>query len=117
MAAEIKKTENKILFFYNRNNIFWIIIFLMFVWYIIIRPEYNIHLLRSEGKETKGRIYRKSSVGSKGTIRCFYNFEVEGEIFEGFYDNSKLYQWDSIEIIYFKKDPNLNQAKQFVDDY
>jgi len=93
--------------------IFFIIVFLFFVF----RNNNNIGKLRNEGQETKGRIYRKSSVGSKGTIRCFYNFEVEGRNYEGFYDNPKLKQWDSIEIIYYRKDPNLNQAKQFVNDY
>ena len=87
------------------------------MWYIVIRPNYNIYKLRNNGQETKGRIFRKSGVGSKGTIRCFYNFEVKGIEYEGFYDNPKLNQWDSLEIIYYKSDPSLNQAKQFVDDY
>jgi hypothetical protein len=112
--SEPNKSKNLIL---NKSKIFWILFSLLFIWLIIIRPEYNISKLRNEGQETKGRIYRKSGVGSKGTIRCFYNFEVEGKNYEGFYDNDNLNQWDNIEIIYYIKDPSLNQAKQFVFDY
>ena len=103
--------------FLKRRQIFWILFTLLFIWYIILRPENNISKLRNDGIETKGRIYRKSGIGSKGTIRCFYNFEVEGKSYEGFYDNPKLNQSDSLEIIYYLKDPTLNQAKQFVLDY
>lgn len=84
---------------------------------LVFRNNNNISKLRNDGKEVKGMIFRKSVVGSKGTIRCFYNFEVEGKNYEGFYDNNKLRQGDSLEIIYYTKDPSLNQAKQFVLDY
>ncbi len=84
---------------------------------LVFRNNNNISKLRNDGNEVKGLIYKKSEVGSKGTIRCFYNFEVECQIYEGFYDNNNLNQWDSIEIIYYIKDPSLNQAKQFVLDY
>jgi hypothetical protein len=101
----------------GKSQIFWLVFLILFIWFIIIRPDYNISKLRNDGKDIKGVIYRKSGVGSKGTIRCFYNFEVEGRNYEGFYDNNRLNQWDSLEIIYYSKDPNLNQAKQFVIDY
>ena len=101
----------------KRSQIIWLLLSLLFIWYVLIRPEYHISKLRKEGIETKGRIYRKSSVGSKGTTRCFYDFEVNGKSYEGFYDNSKLNQWDILKIIYYKNDPNLNQAKQFVLDF
>ena len=101
----------------NSTKIFWIIISLIAVWLLFIRPEVNIRNLRNNGQETKGIIYSKKGVGSKGTIRCFYRFEINGRTYEGFYDNEKLNQWDSLEIIYYISDPSLNQAKQFVDDY
>lgn len=82
-----------------------------------IRPEINIFILKKNGQKTKGIIYKKSGVGSKGTIRCYYNFNVKGKEYEGFYDNPKLNQFDSLVIIYYLKDPRLNQAKQFFDDY
>jgi hypothetical protein len=104
-------------FILNKSKIFWILFSFLFLWLIIIRPENNISKLRKEGQEIKGRIYRKSAVGSKGTIRCFYIFDLNGKVYEGFYDNPKLNKWDSIEIIYYIKDPNLNQAKQFVKEY
>lgn len=91
--------------------------FFLIVIYFVIRNYSNISKLRNDGIETKGWIYRKSSVGSKGTIRSFYTFEVGGKTYEGFYDNPGLKQWDSISIIYYRNDPSLNQAKQFVEDY
>jgi hypothetical protein len=119
MAMAIKKGKFvvKKYFSLSKSQIFWLIFSVLFIWYIIIRPDYNISRLRDDGKEVKGWIYRKSGVGSKGTIRCFYNFEVKGKDYEGFYDNNKLSQGDSLEIIYYTKDPSLNQAKQFVLDY
>ena len=117
MAIKNEKLPLKKSFSISKSQIFWLVFSVLFIWYIIIRPDYNISNLRNDGKEVKGRIYRKSGVGSKGTIRCFYNFEVEGKSYEGFYDNKKLNQWDSLDIIYYKKDPTLNHAKQFVLDY
>jgi hypothetical protein len=102
--------------FFKKIPLLWILIIVVFL-VLLFRNDYNISKLRNEGEEVKGRIYRKSGDGSKGTIRCFYNFEVAGKQYEGFYDNKHLNQWDSLEIIYYRKDPNLNQAKQFVDDY
>ena len=99
------------------RRIFWFSAIILGIWIIFIRPEVNISKLKKEGQETKGVIYRKSGVGSKGTIRCFYNFDVDGKQYEGFYDTDDLKQWDSIEIIYYSKDPALNQSKKFVQDY
>jgi hypothetical protein len=117
MANKKGKLAVKKSFTTSKSQFFWLILAVLFIWYIIIRPNYNINKLKNEGKEVKVRIYRKSGVGSKGTIRCFYNFEVEGQSYEGFYDNKNLNQWDSIDIIYHKKNPSLNQAKQFVMDF
>jgi hypothetical protein len=112
----IKKCSDGNKFFLNKIPPLWIFFIIVFL-FLVFRNNNNISKLRNEGQETKGRIYRKSGVGSKGTIRCFYNFDVNGKVYEGFYDNPKLNQWDSLEIIYYRKDPNLNQAKQFVTDY
>jgi len=102
--------------FFQKIPLLWIFLAVVFL-FLIFRNNSNISKLRKDGKETKGQIYRKSGVGSKGTIRCFYNFEVDEKQYEGFYDNDDLKQWDSLVIIYYIKDPTLNQAKQFVDDY
>lgn len=99
------------------TKIFWILVGLISIWILLIRPEINMNKLRKNGQVANGIIYSKKGVGSKGTIRSFYNFEVAGKQYEGFYDNPKLNQRDSLEIIYYRKDPSLNQAKQFVDDY
>lgn len=112
MALVVKKVKNIL----TNIPVLWVVLILALS-LVIFRNNLNIQKLRSEGIETKGRIYRKSSVGSKGTTRCFYDFEVNGKSYEGFYDNSKLNQWDILEIIYYKNDPNLNQAKQFVLDF
>lgn len=99
------------------KKIFWTTIIIIISWIIFIKPEYNISKLKKSGKLVKGIIYRKSLVGSKGTIRCFYNFDVDGIKYEGFYDNDAYKKGDSLEIIYYIEDPSLNQAKQFVEDY
>jgi len=109
---EINRIKSSLL----KTPLIWVVLILAFI-FLVFRNNNNIDKLREEGQEVKGIIYRKSGVGSKGTIRCFYSFEVAGKQYEGFYDNPKLNQWDSLEIIYYKSDPSLNQAKQFVEDY
>lgn len=99
------------------RKLIWLSLALVGIWLLFIRPELNISKLKSYGVETKAIVYRKSAVGSKGTIRCFYKFMVQGNEYEGFYDNEKINQGDSIVIVYYAKEPSLNQSKQFVLNY
>lgn len=85
--------------------------------FLIIRNNSNINDLKVNGKQTKAFFYEVKSVGSKGTIRGFYRFEVEGSFYNGFYDDDNLKKYDSIDVIYLPNDPNKNQAKPFVDNY
>jgi hypothetical protein len=98
-------------------NLLWIVIFLLLIWYVGIRPEVRISELQKNGKQVTGYLYEVKGVGSKGTIRGFYKFEVNNNFYEGFYDNDKLVKYDNIEIIYLPDNPEMNQAKQFVEDY
>lgn len=110
-----KNIINNILKF-NFQRIYWIIVAIVFIWFVFIKPEYEIIRLKFYGQETKGWIYEKSNRGSRRSIRCFYYFNVDYKIFEGFSNNAKLNKGDSIEIIYYIKDPNINRPKQFVVD-
>jgi hypothetical protein len=105
--------------FINRykSSLIWIVIILLLFWYIGIRPEIRISELKKNGKQVTGYLYEVKGVGSKGTIRGFYKFRVNDNLYEGFYDNDELVKYDSIEIIYLPENPELNQAKQFVEDY
>jgi hypothetical protein len=84
---------------------------------LVIRNYWNINQLSSKGVGMKVRLYLVKSIGSKGTVRCFYNFKVNNESYEGFYDSDKFNQGDSIEIIYLPSNPEKNQAKQFILGY
>ena len=86
-------------------------------WYVGIRPEMRISELQKNGKQVRGYLYEVKGVGSKGTIRGFYKFQVNNNVYEGFYDNDELVKYDNIEIIYLPDNPEKNQAKQFVEDY
>ena len=99
-----------------KNYYLWILIVLFMV-YISIRNNYNISQLQKNGKQATGYLYEVKGVGSKGTIRGFYKFRVNNNLYEGFYDNDELVKYDSIEIIYLPDNPEKNQAKQFVQDY
>nr|WP_315148465.1 hypothetical protein [uncultured Flavobacterium sp.] len=85
--------------------------------YISIRNNNNISQLQKNGKQVTGYLYEVKGVGSKGTIRGFYKFRVNDNLYEGFYDNDELVKYNSIEIIYLPENPEMNQAKQFVEDY
>ena len=85
--------------------------------FFVIRNNYEITKLRQSGKLTKGFIYEKKSVGSKGTIRSFYRFYVNDVYYEGFDDKEDLTKHDSIIVIYNPDNPELNRTKEFVEDY
>ena len=99
-----------------KNYYLWILIVLFMV-YISIRNNNNISQLQINGKQVTGYLYEVKGVGSKGTIRGFYKFRVNNNLYEGFYDNDELVKFDSIEIIYLPENLEKNQAKQFVEDY
>lgn len=101
----------------HKSNLIWIAIILLIFWYIGIRPELRISELRNDGKQTKAYLYKVKGVGSKGTIRGFYRFVINNNLYEGFYDNDELIKYDSIDIIYLPDNPKRNQAKKFVEDY
>ena len=100
-----------------KSKIVWTVIILLMFWYLGIRPEIRISKLKENGKQTKAYLYEVKGVGSKGTIRGFYRFEINNNLYEGFYDNDKLVKFDSIDIIYLPDNPERNQAKKFVEDY
>jgi hypothetical protein len=98
---------------------YWLWLFvIIFIIYLTIRNNSNITDLKEKGKTTIGYIYDVRSVGSKGTIRCFYRFKINNyNYYEGFYDDDNLKKYDSLQIIYLPDNPKKNQAKKFVDDY
>ncbi|KAF2336654.1 hypothetical protein [Flavobacterium nitrogenifigens] len=100
-----------------KNSLIWIVIILLMFWFLGIRPEIRVSELKENGKLTKAYLYEVKRVGSKGTIRGFYRFKVNNNLYEGFYDNDNLKISDSIDIIYLPDNPERNQAKQFVEDY
>lgn len=109
--------ENKSSFVNKIKANFVLILFICFIIFLIIRNNNNNNELQENGKQTKAYLYEVKGVGSKGTIRGFYRFEINNNLYEGFYDNDKLVKYDSIDVIYLPDNPERNQAKQFVEDY
>lgn len=96
---------------------FVLILFILFIIFLVVRNNYNNNDLKNNGKQTRAYLYEVKRVGSKGTIRGFYRFEINNNLYEGFYDNDNLKESDSIDIIYLPDNPERNQAKQFVKDF
>lgn len=96
---------------------FVLILFIVFIIFLVVRNNDNNDELNKNGKQTRTFLYKVKRVGSKGTIRGFYRFEINNILYEGFYDNDNLKENDSIDIIYLPDNPERNQAKQFVEDY
>ena len=104
--------------FVNRiKSNFVLILFIFFIIFLVLRNNNNNDELQKKGKQAKAYLYKVKGVGSKGTIRGFYRFEINNNLYEGFYDNDKLVKYDSIDIIYLPDNPERNQAKKFVEDY
>jgi hypothetical protein len=101
----------------HKNSLIWIPLVLLMIWYLGVRPEIRISELRNDGKQIKAFLYEVKGIGSKGTIRGFYRFEINNNLYEGFYDNDNLKKHDSIDVLYLSNNPEKNQAKQFVEDY
>lgn len=118
----LKKQNKKViknessLFNFIKDYYLWLLL-ILFIIFISIRNNNNISQLQNNGKQVTGYLYEVKGVGSKGTIRGFYKFQVNKNYYEGFYDNDELVKYDTIEIIYLPANPELNQAKQFVEDY
>lgn len=96
---------------------FVLILFILFIIFLVVRNNDNNDELNKNGKKTRAFLYKVKRVGSKGTIRGFYRFEINNILYEGFYDNDNLKENDSIDIIYLSDNPERNQAKQFVKDF
>lgn len=96
---------------------FVLVLFICFIIFLVLRNNTNNDELKENGKQAKAYLYKVKRVGSKGTIRGFYKFEINNNYYEGFYDNDNLKEHDSIDIIYLPDNPERNQAKQFVKDY
>jgi hypothetical protein len=109
--------ENKSFFFDRIKANFVLILFICFIIFLVLRNNNNNDELQKRGKQAKAYLYKVKGVGSKGTIRGFYRFEINNNYYEGFYDNGNLKEHDSIDIIYLSDNPECNQAKQFVKDY
>ena len=112
-----KKIKTKFVFFKKK---YWVIIFIIFfIIIVILRNNYNVYILRKNGKIAKGIIYDIKKVGSKGDFSCFYSFifnniEYKGAVSD-YYNKNKLY--DSIEIIFTPSNPNFNRSKKYVDEF
>ncbi len=109
--------ENKSSFVNRIKANFVLTLFICFIVFLVLRNNYNNDELQENGKQAKAYLYKVKGVGSKGTIRGFYRFEINNNYYEGFYDNDKLKEHDSIDIIYLPDNPERNQAKQFLEDY
>jgi hypothetical protein len=109
--------ENKLSFVNRIKANFVLILFICFIIFLVLRNNNNNDELQKKGKHTKAYLYKVKGVGSKGTIRGFYRFEINNNYYEGFYDNDNLKEHDSIDIIYLPDNPERNQAKQFVKNY
>ncbi|QTV04772.1 hypothetical protein [Faecalibacter bovis] len=109
--------ENKSSFVNRIKANFVLILFICFIIFLLLRNNKNNNELQENGKQAKAYLYKVKGVGSKGTIRGFYRFEINNNYYEGFYDNENLKEHYSIDIIYLPDNPERNQAKQFVEDY
>jgi hypothetical protein len=90
---------------------------IIFLLVLALKNNFSIYLLKKYGQEKIVKIEKVNVVGSKGTVRAFYKFNIKGNDYEGFYDNDGLKKSDSLLIVYFPNYPSLNQSKKFIEDY
>lgn len=72
--------------------------------------------LKRTGIFTKGVIYDRYSVGSKGDICSAYYFYYNDQKFYGkSYDDSEVKIGDSIIVAFLKSKPNVNRSNSFLE--
>lgn len=84
---------------------------------VIHRNDNERKELNAKGITTIGLITLKKLVGSKGTIRCFYKFNVNSKEYEGFDDTNEFKAYQTINIIYLPDDPEINRSERFLKNY
>ena len=101
----------------KKNNIFLIVIFVVLINFLVVSIGKTIDnkKLAKQGVETIGVISDVREVGSKGIIRCTYEFKVHNNTYIGSVDDDDLGNGDTIRIIYLEDNPKKNRARKFIN--
>ncbi len=100
----------------RKFNLFSVVLFCLVFWFIYHTGKKSLEnrKLANKGVICKGVVLSKKNVGSKGTIRIEYKFEVNKKFYRGTISNENWVVGDSIEIIYLLDDPNINRSLLFI---
>ncbi len=90
---------------------------LIFFFVTVCNKDRERKSLTQNGIVVKGIVVSKKVVGSKGTVRCFFEFKVNGIIYSNYDDTDSFIENQIIDIVYEKDDPDINRTKRFLDNY
>ena len=91
---------------------------IIFITYFIvvssIKTIENFRLKRT-GIYTKAIVYDQRHVGSKGVIKTYYEFMVDGKHYQGSsINNDNAKNGDTLNIVFLKSNPKVNRPKTFL---
>lgn len=112
-----KIEKGYIIFKHKKLSIYWIIFIIVLIHflYVSIGKTIENNNLTKCGSEAFGVINDVRKVGSKGIIRCTYEFSANNNFYSGFIDDDYLSVGDTITVIYLDENPEINRAKKFLD--
>lgn len=101
----------------KKISLIWIILMGIVIHFIIvvIQNEIDNNGLNRIGIETIAIVKDVRKVGSKGVIRCTYTFRANNLIYTGSVGDDYYKTGDTIQILYLKKNPEVNRDKKFFD--
>lgn len=108
--------KSSFIFWNKKVRIFWIAIsgLVVYFLYVSIGKTLENNDVDKYGIETNAIVIDMQKVGSKGVIRCTYTFEVNNVLYFGSVDDDYYKKGDTIQILYLKKNPEINRDKKFI---
>ena len=103
---------------YNYKNKISLIFFLVLIaWFVYTgakKTKTNNDLYK-KGEIAKAVVIDKRKVGGKGIERVSYSFSFNGQRYEGWVDDDYYEVGDTIQILFLKENPEINEGKKFLD--
>ncbi len=117
--SQKKRQRGRLQLLFEKMTVRNFILLVFVVWiidllYIATKKTIENDYLDKHGIEVKAIITRVKGVGSKGTIRCTYEFKSYGNVYAGWVDSDTLHVGDSIDVLYRKDNPEINRSEKFL---
>jgi len=115
---KIKNLTSKAMSKKNKNNGLSLIGLAMgiLVLFLFIKTTTKMLYLKYYGEPIKGVVQSVYKIGSKGRYNCEYTFQLENKFYEGEETYKGFQVGDSVIILYYSLNPEINTLQQKIFD-